>query len=272
MKIKSNGIQIQYEEFGTENEESILLIAGQSDPLTCFPTSFIERLSSAGYHIIIFDNRDSGLSDHVRSETKGDDNKASYTISDMAEDAIGLMNALDLKRPNIIGISMGGMIAQAIAVYHQSRIASITLMMTTPRANPETTTMLDSVHVDEDRFIRQALQYNSEYGGRKFQKTPKEAEMSARQKFRRNYDPQAANRQLDAARNTEFTDAQLEKIVARTLIIHGDEDRITPFEGAKRLANCITNSKLVCVPGMGHTISESLMRKIDPWIIEHIRA
>ena len=154
-QISANGIDIEYERFGPEDRETVLLIMGLSAQLTLWPVELCDELVSRGYHVIRFDNRDIGLSTKfeeagtpdmaalVGALLTGNKPQAPYSLDDMAADAVGLLDALDIEKAHIVGASMGGMIAQLVATNHPDKALSLTSIMSTtgnpdlPQAKPE---------------------------------------------------------------------------------------------------------------------------------------
>ena len=154
-QIKANNIQIEYERFGPEDRETVLLIMGLGGQLTLWPTELCEELVARGYHVVRFDNRDIGLSekfDHagmpdmgalMGALLSGQKPEAPYSLDDMAADATGLLDALGIAKAHIVGASMGGMIAQLVAINHPEKVLSLTSIMSTtgnpelPQATPE---------------------------------------------------------------------------------------------------------------------------------------
>jgi pimeloyl-ACP methyl ester carboxylesterase len=169
-KTKANGIAIEYDSFGSEEAEAILLISGLGVQMIRWTVPFCETLAAQGYRVIRFDNRDVGLSTHfddapvpelvtvVSALARGEQPNVPYTLYDMANDAVGLLDALEIERAHIVGRSMGGMIAQLVASEHPHRILSLTSIMSStgnpglPPATPEAMAMLTqrAPHPSED--------------------------------------------------------------------------------------------------------------------------
>src|SRR5579864_1291901 len=147
-KVKANGITIAYEDYGPEDRETVLLIMGNGTQLTAWPIELIDELVRLGYRVVIYDNRDVGLSTKfdeagvpdakavIEARIAGKPSLLPYSVDDMAQDAVGLLDALCIKKAHIVGVSMGGMIAQLVAADHPEHALSLTSIMSTS-GNPE---------------------------------------------------------------------------------------------------------------------------------------
>src|SRR5580693_5067142 len=233
--IKANGITIEYEAFGDRASPPVLLIMGLGAQLTLWDTAFCTAIANAGYFVIRYDNRDVGLS------TSFDDASASpaYSMSDMAADAAGLLDALGIESAHIVGASMGGMIAQLVAADYPHKTLSLTSIMSTtgnpglPRATPEALARLNTPAPDPEKDLEGFLDHAVE-GARVMASRypPDEAAVRARSldDFRRCYYPVGFQRQYAGVMASPDRRPKLATITAPTVVIHGDADPLVPVE------------------------------------------
>jgi len=275
-------LEIAYERLGPDSGDTVLLIMGLGGQLVNWPAGLIDELLARGLQVVRFDNRDAGRSTHLNDAPPaqltavlaGDLTSVSYTLSDMAADAVGLLDALEIPAAHIVGASMGGAIAQIIAIEHPARILSLTSIMSTTgnmavgQPHPE---ILKTVFGgppartrDEviDRAVRTAgLVRSPAY--------PSPAEEIARQVGRawdRDHDERAMARQAVASVASGDRTAALRTIAVPTLVIHGTSDAICDASGARATAAAIPGAELVLIEGMGH----DLPPPVWPIVAEHI--
>lgn len=290
-KVEANGITIAYESFGPgEDRETVLLIAGTSMQLTGWPAGFPEHLLKRGYRVVVFDNRDAGLSTHfdsagvpdlaaaVQAVAAGKPATLPYTLHDMAKDAIGLLDSLKIKRAHVAGVSMGGMIAQILAADYPDRVLSLTSMMATSGkpglpiiAKPERFAAVPPPSADTgkqayiERQIKVAQALGS--GGKATPETVLRDRI--KRDVERSYCPACDARQGGAALIGALEDrrARLKTIAVPTVVVHGDDDPIVPVEAGRDVAGCIPNAELRIIPGMGHEIPTSLVKTVADAIV-----
>lgn len=287
-QVKANGIDIEYESFGRSSDPAILLIMGFSAQMTMWPASLCEGLAAQGFRVIRFDNRDVGKSTHLlhlgapnpmeamaklMSGQKVMD--APYMLDDMAADAVGLLDALDIRDAHIVGASMGGMIAQLVAAKHGSRARSLVSIMSTtgrrdlPPAKPEAMSVLVTPPKStsrEDR-IEQGKKIWRTIGSPGYPATEEELDRIVQfQVDRVPYEPTGAARQLYAIVVAEPRNEVLKNVKCPALVIHGADDPLIPVEGGKDTAASIPGAELVIVPGMAHDFTEALV----PIYLKHI--
>jgi pimeloyl-ACP methyl ester carboxylesterase len=281
-QIAANKIKLEYEEFGPKNGEAVLLIMGLGAQLTRWPLGFIEKLTAKGYRVIRYDNRDVGLSERFHAagpanitqimadRMAGKTPNAAYLVDDMADDAVGLLDSLGIKRAHIVGASMGGMIAQMVAANHPSRVLSLTSIMSatgnpaTPPARPEAMAVLMTRPESNELEVIVA-------NGIKSQRTigspaypAKEEEMRARivEDFKRAFYPEGFTRQMAAIVASGDRRERVKTITAPTLVIHGADDPLVPVEGGRDTADTIKGAELLVIPGMGHDLPTELHQTV----------
>lgn len=286
--ITANGIKIEYETHGDPAHPPMLLIMGLGMQLTRWPIELVDALVARGYYVIRHDNRDIGLSTHFDEAGKpslprvvltrlfGIRPRLAYYLSDMADDAVGLLDALKIERAHIVGASMGGMIAQHVAARYPERTRSLTSVMSTtgrrglPRATPEAMAVLT------DRPLKADLANIVEFGVKAARAVGSPAfpapEARLREKttldFHRSFHPIGALRQMAAIVADGDRSAMLRKITAPTLVIHGEADPLVPVEGGKDTAASIKGATLHLIPGMGHDLPLELVDEIVGKIAE----
>lgn len=276
----ANGLDIHYETHGDPSHPALLLIAGFTAQLTSWPEGFVDALVDTGHHVIRFDNRDAGLS--TKSITKPPDPaavltaavtgrpellRAPYTLSDMALDAVGLLDHLQTERAHVVGVSMGGMIVQHLAIEHQDRISSATSIMSTTgdpaqgMADPELiAAMLAPPPVEFEAAIAHAVEVNRLLAGPLWDRDA--AVVRTRTNMERSFHPAGAGFQIAAiAASGDRTD-QLGAVELPFLVIHGREDRLITPSGGEATANAVPGAELLLMDDMGHDLPEPLWPQI----------
>lgn len=270
--LKSNGITLEVERRGDPLGPPVLLIRGLGSQLIHWPEQMIAALMTAGFHVVTFDNRDSGL-----SQKCGD--RAPYSLRDIADDAVGLMDALGIARAHVLGLSMGGMILQLIALHHPDRLSSATIVMSSsqsprlPQADPEIQEMMRATALSPQRADVIAHEL---WTGRGFQSPrwpfddTKRAALIGRA-FDRCYCPQGTARQYAAVTGASEHLADIEAIRTPTLVIHGTEDRLLPPAHGRNIAARIPGAELIEIDGMGHDLEGDLPLLIAQHFEAHIK-
>jgi len=290
--IKSGitALTLEMDELGRADRGIVILIMGLGTQLIAWPTEFVQALAAAGYRVIRFDNRDVGLSTKFESFGAPDAAsvtlrrllrlpiKAPYTLHDMAQDTVGLMDALRIDRAHIVGASMGGMIAQVLAARHAARVCSLTTIMSSPGAPlPWDSTAAarrallarTPVNATQEDLITQRVRTYKAIGGPN-QAMPEAALRElARLTIERCADRTGSRRQLAATQATGSLKRYLRDIHVPTLIIHGVDDPLIAARRSKQLHRGIRGSTLLLLPGMGHNLPRPLMPRIVKAIIEN---
>ena len=298
MKIRANGIDIEFEDTGPDlthdgqNQPAVLLVMGLGMQLIAWPAPLVQGLVAAGYRVICFDNRDVGLSQHF--DQFGTPNllwqgfkyklglpvKAPYRLHDMAADAVGLLDALGIEKAHIAGVSMGGMIAQRLALMAPGRVKSLTSIMSSsgarglPTANADITRLLLARPADTglQSVVSHTMKLLQAIGSPGFPMD--EADLRARvtAATRRFYHPQGISRQIVAmVADTRRAD-ELARITAPTLVVHGRADPLVPFSCGQDTARRIPGARLVPVEGMGHDLPPGVVAHLLPLLTAHFGA
>jgi pimeloyl-ACP methyl ester carboxylesterase len=285
---RANGIELCYEIFGKDDAEPMLLIMGLGAQMILWDDEFCQQLASRGFRVIRFDNRDIGKSSRM---TGGKPLKplellklrflkipveAPYRLRDMAEDTVGLMDALGIKSAHLVGASMGGMIAQEIAILFPQRVRSLTSIMSTtgnPKVPPPTREasamlMAPPPATKEEFLIRFAQTWKVLRVGSFPLDEAKDRERAERV-FARGLNPAGVGRQLRAILASGSRKERLRAVKAPTLVIHGTVDPLVRPEGGKDTAASIPGAKLMMVHGMGHAIPIPMWPQIIDAIDKH---
>ena len=292
-KLRVNQIVIEYDSFGSEDAEPILLISGLGAQMIRWPVPFCRALASRGYRAIRFDNRDAGLSTHLdeapvpdlasvaAAHARDEAPNVPYTLHDMAGDTIGVLDALSIEQAHIVGRSMGGMIAQLVASEHPYRALSLTSIMSgsgnpeNPPPAPEVMALLTSPapHPSEDEagFLAHRLAFSRLISGRgyPFDEAAQRIEILA--EVSRAYAPAGFGRQIAAIAATGDCRALLSGIEVPTLVGHGSDDPLIPLEAGKDTAANIRGAELLVIQGMGHEIPSPLYETVAAAIDNNAR-
>ena len=285
----ANGIDIEYDTFGDRNRSPLLLIMGLSSQMVAWPESFCRKLARSGHWVLRFDNRDVGLSSKIEgvglpdlmaamaAHLQGQPVAAPYTLSDMAADAVRLMDALKLENAHVCGLSMGGMIAQVMALEYPQRVTSLISMEsstgdpTLPSADPQAMeAMLSPPPQDRAGYIQHAVEVFRAFSGGsdKFDETL-EKELSANA-YDRSFYPAGFVRQLAAILTSGDRTESLASVTAPTLVIHGANDPLVPLAHGRATARAIPGAKLLVIEGLGHGIAyPTLWDEIVDAITQH---
>jgi pimeloyl-ACP methyl ester carboxylesterase len=282
MQIVANGIGIEIDDQGLPSGEPVMLIMGLGMQLTGWPQELVQLLVSRGFRVLRLDNRDAGLSqgfDHLGVPSLpwaglrhlvGVPINAPYSIADMANDALGVLDALAVPRAHIVGASMGGMIAQHIAAKHPQRVKSLTLIMTTSGARKLPTA---DMHVqralmsrpdgrDPEAVVQHLQRLLSIIGSPAYPAEPATLLPRLRALVQRAWRPKGTARQLVAVVADGDRSPLLAKISAPTRIIHGEADALVPVAAGHDLAAQIKGAVLDLIPGMGHDLPQQLLPRI----------
>ena len=276
-------IDVAYERFGERERPPVLLLMGLGTQMLGWPDGFCAALAAHGLHVIRFDNRDVGLSSHlthapvpnVLAALRGDTSSASYRLSDMAADTVGLLDALGLDSAHLVGASMGGMIAQTAAIEYPVRVRSLTSIMST--------TGNSSVGQATQRALAALLSPPAQTRAEAIERTVSivrvigspgfaldEADLRRRTAlaYDRAYDPLGVARQFVAIAASGDRTAGLRSLSVPTLVMHGADDPLVNVSGGRATANAIPGATLAVFDGMGHDLPRELWGEISRLIGE----
>ena len=285
--VGPSGIEIAYERRGNATDPVVLLIMGGAAQLVHWPDGFLAALLRRGLQLIRFDNRDAGRSTHfrdaptpdVRAALAGDLSSAVYTLSDMAADTVGLLDALELEAAHVVGLSLGGAIAQTIAIEHPARIISLTSMMSTTgdmtvgQVHPET---LKSVFggppaTTRQEVIDRTVRVFGVIGSPAYPTDPAAIAERAGLAWDRGHDELAIARQGVASLASGDRTSRLQKLDLPTLVIHGLADPICDVSGGRATAAAIPGAELVVIEGLGHNLPPGLWERFADHIAEVVQ-
>ncbi len=280
----ANGIEIAYETLGDPGGEPLLLIMGLGMQMVAWPDEFCALLGERGFRVIRFDNRDAGrttwidsapVPDVMAAAFGGDLSSAAYTLSDMARDAAGLLDALDIESVHVAGASMGGMIGQTLAIEHADRVRSLTSIMSTtgdrsvgqpsPTALPA---LLTPPPPDPAAYPEWAVSMHRLIGSPGFPSDDDEIRAMAARSLERGSNPLGVARQLVGILASGDRTAALGRVTAPTTVIHGAADPLIDSSGGRATAVAIPGAVLIEIEGMGH----DLPRGAWPEIVDAIAA
>lgn len=286
-----NGVRIAFEQFGDPSDPTFILLQGLSMPLNAWPPAFIDRLVEAGFHVVTPENRDIGKSQLFRSAgvpnlvwerlklSFGLKVRAPYTLPDMAGDVAGLIAQLGIGKAHIAGVSMGGMIAQLLAIRYPQRCLSLTSIMSTtanPRLPKPDTEMVRQLlsrpkASDPEARIAHSMKTWSMISSKGYGVDLKHVEQRLRNMYARGVTRGGVMRQMLAIGLAKSRVAELRKLTVPTLVIHGDKDRLVPVAAGVDTAEAVPGAKLEIIEGMGHDLPPLLIDRITGLLIDHAR-
>ncbi len=276
-------IEICYETFGDSENPAILLIMGLGTQMVAWREDFCEQLADRGFFVIRHDNRDIGRSTRLDGAptptlvqlARRDKRAAAYTLADMAGDSVGVLDHLGIERAHVVGASMGGMIAQTIAIRYPHRTLSMVSIMSNTgsfwRGQPALTmyaVLLRPAPNERSAFIQRAVDTFAKIGGSGFEPNIEDLRDIASRSYDRGHDPKGSSRQLGAIIADRDRSPQLAKLRMPVTVIHGTDDKLVRKSGGRSTARAIPGAKLVEIKGMGH----GLPRGAWPQIIDAIVA
>jgi pimeloyl-ACP methyl ester carboxylesterase len=290
--MNNRSLLLYHEAHGDPNHPCIVLINGLGAQLIQWPEMLIEGLVNKGLYVITFDNRDSGLSHHydhlgtpnlvaaINAKQEGHDFNSPYTLEDMADDVVMLMDNLSIQKAHMLGISMGGIIAQLFALNHRARVSSLILLQTTsgdshlPSAQPEVHQFFYSSISEKpqkenlESYVERQIKLYQLYNPNFFNEEKTRELLIAL--YTRAYDPDGFRRQLLTMICAKPRGERLKQLQVKSLIIHGSDDPAFPLEHGKYLADCIPYSRLEIIEKLGHGLSDEFGDKIAAVVSDFI--
>lgn len=287
--VKANGLEIAFDSFGSQDGAAILLIAGLGVQRIRWAEPFCAALAGHGFRVIRFDNRDAGGSTHlsqhkppdlgalVAALMSGQRPQVPYTLADMAADAVGLLDALAVPRAHVVGLSMGGMIAQIMACEHPGRVLALTSIMSgtgnpaLPQAEPDVLALMmrpaPDPALDEAGFVAHSLAFARRIAGPAHPVDEGAHRRLVLEEARRAHDPGGAGRQLAAMVVAGDRRDRLAAIAVPALVIHGACDPLIPPACGADTAASIPGAEFLLVDGMGHHLPASLHQSVADAIV-----
>ena len=291
-QIQANGISLEAETFGDPTRPTVLLIMGLGCQLVVWPDAFCEALVAEGFHVVRFDNRDIGLSEKIKGPRDpqffknilrsrlGLKVQAPYKLDDMARDAVGLMDALGIAKAHVVGLSMGGMIAQLMALDHRERVASLTSIMSSS-GNPRLPQASAKVQLrlirrpkgrDRDSLIAHGTETWKVLASPRAVPPEDERRALATRAVDRSIYPRGYLHQLLAILASGSRHRRLPEVQVPTLVIHGEDDPLVPVAAAYEQQKLVPRSQLAVLKAMGHDLPLPLLPQIAQLITQHARA
>jgi len=289
--VDANSLQLNYDSFGDPANPVILLIMGLGTQMIHWDSEFCKLLAAQNYWVIRFDNRDIGRSSWLREQPApgvmsflgnslfGKNLEVPYQLTDMAEDTLCLMDALNIEKAHIVGASMGGMIAQCIALNSPQRVMSLTSIMSTTgnRSLPKPSAsfsakLIRPISKELEKYVKQTTRVWRLLHGEYYSFNSERVEALVRESNLRGYNPAGVIRQLGAILSAPDRTNNLAKLQLPCLVIHGDSDPLVPVECGYASAIAIPDSELKIFSKMGHTLPHQLWPEIVEAIVSITRA
>jgi pimeloyl-ACP methyl ester carboxylesterase len=279
-RAEANGIEIEYETFGESNNTPLLLVMGLGAQMISWDEEFCSQLAERGFRVIRYDNRDSGLSTKLESAGEpdllaafGGSPNPAYALDDLADDAVGLLDALGIGAAHIVGASMGGFIAQLIALNHPDRALSLTSIMSGPGGRdavppkPEGAEVLTTLPPDtREERIEHGVWFRRVLNGSSDPFDEVAETRRSERAYDRSYYPVGTGRQLVAILAAEGRLKRLSRLNIPTLVIHGADDVLVPVENGRSVAAAVPGAQLLEFDGMGH----NLPKRVWPQVLDAI--
>jgi pimeloyl-ACP methyl ester carboxylesterase len=277
-----NGVEIVYETIGDASHPPLLLVMGLGMQLIHWDRELCEMLAERGFRVIRFDNRDAGRSTQIDARVPnlvrgmaGVPIDAPYLLGDMADDAFGLLDHLGIEAAHVVGASMGGMIAQEMAIRRPERVLSLTSIMSTtgerragrPKLRVWSVVMRRAPRGKEayvDYFVRTFRMI----GSKGFPVDEARIRAVAAASYERGHHPAGTGRQLAAIMASGDRTERLRELRVPTTVIHGTADPLVPFRGGRATAEAIAGAKLIAIPGMGHDLPRAVWPQVVDAIVE----
>ncbi len=289
MNVQANGIRIEVEDTGGSGP-AVLLVMGLGMQLTGWPDPLVRALVADGWRVIRHDNRDAGLSQSFEAagtprmmgallrQRLGLRVSAPYSVLDMAHDALGVLDALGVHRAHVVGASMGGMIAQRMAIAAPERVASLTSMMSSsgarglpgPRPEVVRAMMARPWSLQREAVIAYYLNFFRVIGGSGFVVPPEVMRARVLASLERAWQPRGALRQTLAVLADATRARELARIHCPTLVIHGRDDPFVPLACGEDTARRIAGARLEVIDGMGHDLPDGVVERLLPALLEHL--
>ena len=286
---RHDDVEIFYETFGEPSAPALLLVNGLGSQCINYRSEWCEKFAAEGFFVIRFDNRDVGLSTKfnevapniaavVRALTAGEPPDVAYTLDDMADDAVAVLDDLGIDRAHVMGVSMGGMIVQQLAIAHPDRLLSMTSVMSTTgdpdvgRSTPEAQALLlGAPPTDRASAIARHLEGIRTYGSPDFYDEERLTSVAG-EAYDRSFTPDGQARQAMAVIASPSRTSALRHVRVPALVMHGDQDKLVDISGGRRTADAIPGARFVVMEGMGHDYPPHYWDRWVQLVADHARA
>lgn len=268
--VTNDAVSLYYETFGAEGDPVLLLVNGLGSQCINFKADLCTMFADEGFRVVRFDNRDVGLSSHLKGGPK-------YSVNDMAADGFTVLDAVGVEAAHIAGWSMGGMIVQAMAIARPERVLSMTSVMSAPGPvgqirDPDVLAAFTAPPAtNRDEAAERQLAGLRAWGSPAYFDVAR-ITADAHAAYDRCWDPEGRNRQAMAVGSSPSRVEPLGRLKVPTLVVHGDADRLVPLEAGRATAEAIPGARLVVVPGMGHDYPPQLWPRMVELITTHARS
>jgi pimeloyl-ACP methyl ester carboxylesterase len=269
--VEANGLRLAYETFGDAPGAPVVLVMGLGVQMLLWHEDFCREIAERGRTVVRFDNRDAGESTHIDAPVDlmaclaGDTSSAPYAVEDMADDVAGLVEGLGFEAAHIVGASMGGMVAQSMAMRHRERVLSlVSIMSTTGQREVSQPTeaavaaLLAPAPTTREEAMDRAQAAARVIGSPGFERDQDDLRERAGRAWDRDHDPSGFARQMAAIQRSGNRTTDVQKITAPTLVIHGKDDPLIPVAAGRATAAAIPGAELWEVAGMGHDLPRAL--------------
>lgn len=288
-EARNGGVTIHHETFGDPADPALLLVNGLGSQCIAYRAEWCERFAAEGFFTIRFDNRDVGLSTHLSEVTPdvagvaaavaaGRAPQVPYLLADMARDAVAVLDALEVERAHVMGLSMGGMIVQQLALDHPHRLRSMTSVMSSTgdpdvgQASAEARALLfGPPATDREGAIARSIEGLHTWGSPGHQDDERTAAIVG-EAFDRSFDPAGQARQLTAIMASPSRSEALRQVTVPALVVHGDQDRLVDISGGRRTAEAIPDARFEVLEGMGHDYPPAYWDRWVRLVADHARA
>jgi pimeloyl-ACP methyl ester carboxylesterase len=284
-RAQANGVELEYEVLGDRDGRPLLLVQGLGSQLVTIDRGFCDELTARGFMVIRFDNRDVGLSTRLddagapdfAAVWEGNRSSLAYTLEDMADDAAGLLDAVGVPRAHVAGISLGGMIAQLLAIRHPDKVLSLASIMSTTGARgvgqpsaEGAAALFAPMPADREAYLERAVaNARAALAGSAFPFDAEAIRRAAARGYDRAYYPAGVGRQLAAAMAATDRTEALRSLRVPTLVLHGDADQIIGVSGGEATAAAVPGARLRRVPGLGHELPRDAWATVADAIAEN---
>jgi pimeloyl-ACP methyl ester carboxylesterase len=277
MPFAPNGdCSIYYDTFGESSRPTLLMVNGLGSQCINYADEWCEMFAAEGLHVVRYDNRDVGLSTKFDQAPTGELGEA-YRISDMAGDGLAVLDALGVERAHVMGLSMGGIIAQTMAIEHPERLLSMTSVMSSTgeaeymKSSARAAQLLTAPPATDRAGVIQAwVDGQREWGGPAYADEERWRSEAGRA-FDRSFHPSGSGRQYLAIRASGDRAEGLRSVTVPTLVMHGDKDTLIDQIGGRRTAELIPGARFELIAGMGHDYPPQLWRTWVDLVVDHIR-
>jgi pimeloyl-ACP methyl ester carboxylesterase len=275
MSIASNGsCELYFETFGDPSNPTLLMINGLGSQSINFADDWIQMFVGRGLHVIRFDNRDVGRSTWFDDAPVGE-NGAAYLLTDMANDAVAVLDAAGVDRAHVVGFSMGGMIVQQLAIEHPERLLTATSVMSTTGEDGHGSSSREAFALltakpatDRESYVQSQIAGQRVWGSPEFADEDRWRQV-AEAAFDRGFHPSGTTRQFLAIRASGPRGEQLRSARVPMLVIHGDKDTLIDVSGGRRTAELVPGARFELIEGMGHDYPPQLWRRLTDLVVDH---